>query len=361
MTRSVLLFFLLIISQIVLGQSKTPKYSNEFLSIGVDARALGMSKSVVASSNDVTTGYWNPAGLSELENDFEASIMHSSYFAGIANYDYAGFATRLDSSNFLAISAIRFAIDDIPDTRFLYDSNGAINYDRIQFFSAADYAFIFSYARSIPKLGSLQLGANFKIIHRSVGSFAHAWGFGLDAGLKYQLHKFQIGLMARDITGTFNAWTHNIELVKDVYLQTGNEIPTNRVEITLPRVILGVSRNFQINEKFNILPEIDLEVTFDGKRNTLAYVSRTSFAPKGGLEIGYQRKIFLRFGAGDFQEVKEFDGETDHTFQPNFGLGVNIKGLQIDYALTDIGNQAEALYSHVFSLKYGWNGKNEDH
>ncbi|MDG2497959.1 MAG: hypothetical protein P8M66_00420, partial [Flavobacteriaceae bacterium] len=38
------------------------KYSNEFLNIGVDASALGMSNAVVASSNDVNSGYWNPAG-----------------------------------------------------------------------------------------------------------------------------------------------------------------------------------------------------------------------------------------------------------------------------------------------------------
>lgn len=47
-------------------------YSNEFLNIGVDARSLGMSKSVVATSNDVNSMYWNPAGLVNLE-DYEAS------------------------------------------------------------------------------------------------------------------------------------------------------------------------------------------------------------------------------------------------------------------------------------------------
>ena len=63
------------------------KYSNEFLNIGVDASALGMSNAVVASSDDVNSGYWNPAGLVHLE-DSEAAIMHSSYFANIANYNY---------------------------------------------------------------------------------------------------------------------------------------------------------------------------------------------------------------------------------------------------------------------------------
>ena len=39
-----------------------PKYSNEFLQIGVGANALGMSNASVAGVDDVTSGYWNPAG-----------------------------------------------------------------------------------------------------------------------------------------------------------------------------------------------------------------------------------------------------------------------------------------------------------
>ena len=40
-----------------------PKYSNEFLAVGVGARALGMGNAFTAVTNDVTSGYWNPAGL----------------------------------------------------------------------------------------------------------------------------------------------------------------------------------------------------------------------------------------------------------------------------------------------------------
>jgi hypothetical protein len=57
---------------------------------------------------------------------------------------FVGFAMPIDShQSHLGFSAIRFGVDDIPDTRFLYDANGAINYDNIRFFSAADYAFHF--------------------------------------------------------------------------------------------------------------------------------------------------------------------------------------------------------------------------
>ena len=53
------------------------------MNIGVDAAALGMSNTVVASTNDVNSGYWNPAGLIRME-DHQVSFMHANYFANIA-------------------------------------------------------------------------------------------------------------------------------------------------------------------------------------------------------------------------------------------------------------------------------------
>jgi hypothetical protein len=61
--------------------------------------------------------------------------------------------------------------------------------------------------------------------------------------------------------------------------------------------------------------------------------------------------VFLRTGFGNFQNLTEIDGSKKLGFQPNIGLGFKYKGIQIDYALTDLGNQSAALYSNVFSLK----------
>ena len=113
----------------------TRKYSNEFLNIGVDAAAFGMANAVVASSNDVNSGYWNPAGLLKLK-DKQVSLMHANYFANIASYDYAGFAMPIDKKSAFALSLIRFGVDDILDTTKLIDENG-IDYSRINLFSAA--------------------------------------------------------------------------------------------------------------------------------------------------------------------------------------------------------------------------------
>lgn len=349
----------LLVGQAAFSQTLAPKYSNEFLAIGVGARALAMGNAQVALANDATAAYWNPAGLLSIQHDYSLSLMHAEYFAGIAKYDYAGFSTRIDSSSVMAVSAIRFGVDDIPDTRFLFDANGTINYDNIRFFAAADYAFLFSYARQPRFLPGLQLGANAKVVHRSVGKFANAWGFGLDAGAQYMRGGWQFGLMLRDGTSTFNAWTYNSELLKDVYSQTGNEIPESSLEVTLPRAILGAARQFYITEQLSALLALDLVNTFDGKRNTLLKSNIVSVDPQMGLELAWQDLIFLRAGIGQIQQEKDFDGSSYTTYRPNGGLGVRLHKVVIDYALTNIGNQSSAPYSHVFSLKVNLNKKDE--
>ncbi|MEM7548484.1 MAG: hypothetical protein AAF363_02345 [Bacteroidota bacterium] len=337
------------------AQSSAPKFSNEFLSIGVGSRALSMSGVQTSFVDDVTSGFWNPAGLAHLNNKYEASFMHAEYFAGIAKFDYLSFATRIDTLTSVGFSAIRFGVDDIPDTRFLFDANGAIDYSQVRFFSSADYAFLFSVGRKIPTVPGLSAGLNFKVIYRQAGSFANAWGFGLDAGVQYRRDHWNLGLTVRDVTGTYNAWNHDIDEIAPVFAQTGNEIPENSIEITLPKALLEVSRSFDLPKELGLLVAIGADLTFDGKRNVLIEGDAVSVDPKLGLELDYKNMFFIRSGVGNVQRIKDFDGSTDFDYQPNFGVGVVIKKVKIDYALTDIGNQAESLYSHVFTISAGFN------
>ncbi len=334
----------------VAGQNLAPKYSNEFLSIGVGARSFGMSNATVASINDVTAGYWNPAGLANIDNDYQIGLMHSEYFAGIAKYDYGAGAIKLDDSSALAVSIIRFGVDNIPNTTELIDNQGNIDYARITTFSAADYAFIGSYARKISD--GLQVGGNAKIIYRQIGDFAKAWGFGLDIGLQYQKNNWQFGAMVRDVTSTFNAWSYSLsDEMKETFLETGNSLPENSLELTLPKFTSGVGINFTLGDKVGMLAEVNAEGYTDGKRNVLIRTSPISFDLRGGVEFNYKKFIFVRGGLGNFQFVKSFTGKEALTVQPNIGLGLKIRALSIDYALTDIGDASAALYSNVFSLR----------
>ena len=352
--KKVLLIFLVLCVSEGFSQS-APKFSNEFLSIGVGARALGMSNSYVTTVNDVTSGYWNPAGLTQIKKDFQIGLMHAEYFAGIAKYDYGAFAATIDSASAFGFSIVRFGVDDIPNTTQLIDADGNIDYDRITSFSVADYAFMFSYARK-SKIEGLRYGANVKIIYRQVGDFAKAWGFGLDVGVQYDYRKWKLGLMARDVTSTFNAWSFSLnEETIDVFNATGNEIPENSTELTLPKVILGIGREAKISNKFNILGEIDFDFSTDGKRNVLITGDPVSIDPHMGIEVGYSQMVFLRLGVGNFQKVTDILNNDKITYQPNFGVGVQFRGIAIDYAFSDIGDQSDALYSNIFSLRFDIN------
>ncbi len=340
-----------------LGWSQTAKYSNEFLNIGVGARALAMSRAQVATVNDVTSAYWNPAGLAAIESNLQVSAQHAEYFAGIANYDYVGVGARVNDESALGFSFIRFGVDDIPNTTDLIDQNGIVNYDRITSFSTADYAFLTSYSKSF-KDNRLRIGGNAKVIYRSVGDMAQAWGFGLDLGAQYNVGKWRFGAVGRDITSTYNSWSFSLdERTIEVFEATDNEIPENGLEITLPRLVVGVGRQFSIKDKVFILTELNADITTDGRRNVLISGEPFSVDPNLGLEISYLNIFHVRGGLGNFQRIKAEIGDYfEYTFQPNVGVGVTIKDvLSIDYALTDIGDQSVALYSNVFSLRVAIN------
>jgi hypothetical protein len=347
------IFFLLIIlaAHGIFAQDNAPKYSNEFLNIGVGARSFALGLSTVSYADDANAGYWNPAGLTRLKPAYQASLMHSAYFAGIANYDFASVAAAIDTLSFASISVLRFSVDDIPDTRFLFDRSGNLNYDNIRFFSSSDYAVLLSYGRIMPKFGNVRVGGSAKIIRRIVGDFASSWGFGLDLGAQRSFGKWDVGITGKDLFGTFNSWSYNMDELGDIYSQTGNALPNGNLEVSLPRLILGLSRNVSVGEKFTLMGTMDVAATFDGKRNTLVKTDLVSLDPYGGFELGYRKVAFLRLGISQFQQIKDFDNSLSWTFQPSMGLGFILNELTIDYAFTDVGDQSAGLYSHVFSIK----------
>lgn len=336
-----------------LTETVAPKYSNEFLAIGVGADALGLGNSVVAQTGGVMSGYWNPAGLTKVDRWLEVGAMHSEYFAGIAKYDYLGLAHSIDDKSSIGFTAIRFAVDDIPNTTQLIDNNGNIDYDRISTFTAADYGFIFTYARELPIEG-LSFGGNAKIIHRKVGDFAKSWGFGIDAGAQYKTkNSWKFGAVLRDATSTFNGWVFTLnDETKEVFLNTGNALPENGLELTLPRLIIGAYKKFKLGEKgLYGSGEIDMDITTDGKRNTLLKTNLISSDPHIGIEFGFKNYVALRAGLSNIQYVTNMDETRSMNVQPNIGIGLNIKNFYLDYAFTDIGDASVALYSHIISLR----------
>ncbi|MDG1194691.1 MAG: PorV/PorQ family protein [Polaribacter sp.] len=343
------IFIYLFVLPLLLNAQTFRNYSNEFLNIGVDAAALGMSKTVVATTNNVNAIYWNPAGLVGIE-DYQGSLMHASYFAGIANYNHAAFAMPIDAKSALGISIIRFGVDDILNTTELIDSQGNIDFNRISLFSSADYAFNFSYARNL-LFKDVNFGVNAKIVRRIIGDFASSWGFGFDAGIQFERNNWKFGIMARDITTTFNSWAINKEefnKIKDAIPGQNQELPES-TEITKPKIQLGIAKEFRIGRFFNLQTEVDLNIRFE-QTNDIFSSNVGSIDPAVGFQLDYDKLVYLRLGVGNFQYITEFNNSKSLSLQPNFGVGFTYQGIQIDYALTNIGSVGNALFSNIFSI-----------
>lgn len=348
--KKILTLSLLFLSLLTYSQA-VRKYSNEFMNIGVDAAALGMSNAVTAHTADVNSGYWNPAGLLAVK-DKQLALMHASYFANIAQYDYAAFAMPIDERSALGLSVIRFGVDDILNTTQLIDSEGNIDYNRISLFSTADYGVTLSYARSLP-LDGFSYGVNAKVIRRIIGKFANSYGFGFDLGFQYESkNNWKYGLMLRDITTTYNVWNideDEYQTIRDAVPGENQELPET-TEITMPKAQFGVAKKFIIRYDYSLLAALNLNMQF-AQTNDLLSTEFVSIDPAMGFEFGYLDIVFLRAGVGNFQTITQIDNSDKVSFQPNIGLGFQYKGISVDYALTDIGDQSAALYSNIFSLK----------
>jgi hypothetical protein len=359
------IIFLLLLPCI--GFSQFRKYSNEFLNIGAGARGLGMGAAQSASVSDATAGYWNPAALTGVQDVPSISLMHASYFDNIGKYDFASVAIPVnDNKRTLGLSVLRFAVDDIPNTLFLIEPDGSINYGNITTFSSADYAFLFSFAQKIKDEENFKtsFGANAKVIYRKVGHFASAWGFGIDAGFKMQKKRWSLGIVAKDLTTTFNAWSfHFTEKEKEVLYLTKNDIPIKSTELTAPRITVGSSYNFRLGSTVNLLVEGDLDFTFDGKRNTIISSNALSVDPHAGIEASIKNVFFIRAGITNFQQALA-DADTTNQkrvwiYQPSLGAGFKIKNVSIDYAFSNLANQSNPLYTHIFSLKFDLSKKED--
>ena len=349
------LFFAAFLSSAVFAEAQiVRKYSNEFLNIGAGARGLAMGGAVISNQNDVYAPMWNPAGLLGIDRDWQGAAMHAEYFESIAKYDYIAFAKPLDNNGgVFAISIVRLGVDNILNTTQLIDPEGNIDYDKITSFSQSDYAALFSFAFNPGGNQKLDVGVNAKLVYRNVGKFASGYGFGFDLGAIYHSDSgWNYGAVMKDITTTVNFWTVNRkELSTIVNGEEFNPAPKDKMELTMPKLNLGMSRNFEINRDLELMPEAGINVDF---AKTAAVISTdfASITPYAGAELKFQDMIFVRVGLNRFQTVTDIENlKRKVSFQPSAGIGIKYQGLTLDYAITNSGVGGSNFYSNFFSLK----------
>ena len=312
----------------IYSQTVIAKYAGEFLAIGVGGRALAMGSAQVAIVNDVTSGYWNPAGLAEL-NYPQVALMHEEHFGSLVNYNYAGVAIPYGKDMSFGLSIMRSSIDGIPDTRnALYDANGDgvldINTDRLDYskiteFNNTDWAFYLTFAKK--QQDNFYWGANVKIIRRNIAEYS-ATGIGFDVGAIYMpTERLYLGANLQDVTTTLIAWS------------------TGTNELITPTLKLGAAYGIPIFSGV-LMPAVDFDIKFENRETASTFaVGPVSFDVHSGFEYKFKNIFAIRAG---YNEVKEF----------TLGAGIFLPKLQLDYSYARFSqSESESLpASHRISL-----------
>lgn len=311
------------------AQTVIGKYAGEFMALGVGGRALGMGGAFVAVANDVTAGYYNPAGLANI-NYPQIALMHSEQFGSLVNYDYGAVAIPYGTDMSFGLSIMRLGVDGIPDTRnALYDANGdgiidintdRLDYSRITEFSNQDWAFYLTFAKR--QSDNFYWGANVKIIRRDIAEYG-ATGIGFDVGAFYSpIENLYLGANAQDVTTTLVAWN------------------TGRNELISPTLKLGAA--YRLTEFLGgyIMPALDFDVRFENRRYASNFnIGPVSFDMHAGFEYNFKNLFSVRAG---YNDVKQF----------TVGAGVKLPKLNIDYSFARFSeSEIERLPdSHRISL-----------
>lgn len=334
----------------------SPAYSNEFLELPKGARAYCFSDAAIAMPDQAFSVGVNPALLQYSASTHEAGLMHVNHFQGLASSNLAAYATRLDSLSAVGVALLRFGVDQIPNTIDLIDPSGNFDYDRLKYFSTADYAFHFSYARKWTKQAAW--GVNLKVIYRKVGAFASAMGLGWDAGYYARNTHFAYAFQLTDVTTTFTSWSFHADALKipDFVLPSGdtirNSVPAGDMEIKLPVFRAALAYPIPISSHFSLTALAALKIRTDGEQNSLFQMGRFSFDPAFAAEMDYLSMVFFRIGCGQFQKISKLSGGSYWSVDPALGLGLKWDNFHIDYALGNVSSMGLARFTHIFSLKY---------
>jgi hypothetical protein len=321
------------------------KYGADFLAGGVDGRALGMGGAYVALSHEVSSTYWNPAGLSHLEYP-EISYMHVERFAGAVSFDYGAAAFPINEQSTLGLAVFRSGVNDIVNTLNAWDpdrNQPRTNYESlITTFSAADWAFFVSYSRRVDD--RLSLGVNFKGIRRTIGDFADAWGYSMDVAAQYRTGPYRLGVTLQDLSTMLQSWSVNEaafalsgeEINPDTgqpftYQEVfGQDIPGGGTELVLPVARLGSGAVWPVGAH-QVSVGLDMDVAFDGQQAFAPNIGDVSFHPRAGGAFSYKGVAELRAGISRVQvgDAIGFD------VSPTIGAGLDLDQVSLDVSFGD--------------------------
>lgn len=362
--HSLVLLLIGAVSVIPVSAQRIAKYGADFLAGGVDARALAMGGANVAQARNVNSVYWNPAGLAH--TDFpEIAYMHAERFAGIVSFDFAALAYPVSNRSTVGLSFFRSGVNDIKNTLNAWDAERnqpkANPESYITSFSAADMAFLVSYSRRVSH--RFTVGVSGKIIRRTIGDFADAWGYSFDAGAQWHGDRFLLGVQIQDVSTMLQSWSVNTAafIIDGTNPATGQpytftevfdqELPSGDTFLVLPVIRLGSGWRIPLRSQSTVTFGLDLDVAFDGQQANAFNLGDLSFHPRLGAEFSFRNLVALRAGVNRIAQTETYGLD----LVPSVGAGVRLGPLSIDYGFGDFGGLVSDLgYSHRISAHFTW-------
>ncbi|MEW6509867.1 MAG: PorV/PorQ family protein [Bacteroidota bacterium] len=340
MTRSlVMAFCVLTLTAQAAGQflgrnvSKVGTTAATFLEIPVGARALGMGGAFVGTSDDVTSLYWNPAGMARLIYR-EAVFTHTNWIADM-RFDYAAVAVPLVEFGSLGLSFTSLAMDDMPVTTVDRPEGTG------EMFSAGSFAVGVHYARNLSEKFSIGFTAKY-IAERIWDMKSEA--FAIDVGTLFTtefLNGMRIGASISNfgtdmqLSGRDTRTFHSVDPTK---LGSNDQIPQN-IEMDSWHLPL----NFQFGIAIDAVRSEEhlLTIAADALHPADNYESMNV-----GMEYGFQNIFFVRAG---YQSLFLTDGEGG--VSAGGGVLADLFGgdmkARFDYAYSDFG-RLQGI--HVFAV-----------
>jgi hypothetical protein len=329
--KSVFLIFTLLISYPAFAQynsnvSNVATSCAPFLEIGVGARAVGMGGAFVATANDVSALYWNPAGIGRLSRP-EILFVHTNWIADV-KFDFAGVIIPLGNIGTLGASLTSLSMDEM-NVRTVDQPEGTG-----EFFDVGDMALMLSYGFNLTDRFSI--GFNTKFIQQTIWKES-ARGFAVDIGTIFRtgLKDMRIGAVLTNFGTDMKMEGEDLLVYHDIdpYQQGNNE----RIFANLETQSWPLPLNFQIGLAMDPYLSSSHRVTVAVE--AMHPIDNTESVHLGS-EYAYKDLIFLRAG---YRNLFLRDSEEGLTL----GMGVGsklFKGFQInlDYAYADFGRLENA-------------------
>ncbi len=315
------------------GLTKSGTTTAQFLKIQVGARAIGMGGAYVALANDVSSIYWNPAGLSRVRPNGGVNFVHTNWLADM-NFDFAAVAIRVSSFGTLGLSFTSLSMPDMK-VRSEFEPEGTGEY-----FSAMDMAFGLSYARALTNRFSMGFTAKYirqQIWHMTASTIAFDIGILFKTDFNWLTLGMNISNFGPKMQYSGKDIFVNYDFSPEQHGDNENifaNLQTDKWDLPL-LFRFGVAMEILNHEMNQLTVAVEARHPNDNTENV-------SF----GMEYGFRHRFFLR---GGYQALYEDETEKGLTLGTGFVyyLSATIP-LQIDYAYADWGRLNNV---HRFSLE----------